>query len=82
MSDKPNVLYADRQNRIVVPDYRGRPIRPGDTVCLRSPHPHAGRRGVYQWVERTAIKWMCLVWFDDGDGCYVAHASEWEKVKS
>ncbi len=77
------MLYSKQPNEVVVPDWRGRSIAPGDTVLLRSPHPHAGKRGVYKWVERTAGGWMCLVDLQDGgDNCYVTRADQWERLKS
>ena len=75
-------LKSGRLNRVEVPDRLRLTIKPDETVLLLSPHPIAGKIGYYRGVEYLPVpdKWACKVDLQEGGGCYVFNAAQWEKV--
>ncbi len=75
-----DTLKSNQLNLIDVPDYQRRTIKPGDAIRLKAPHPHAGKIGYYRGVQYLSVpdKWACKVDLQDGGGCYVFNAGEWE----
>lgn len=76
-------LKSGQLNRVGVPDRLRVTIKPDEAVLLKAPHPHAGKVGRYRGVEYLSVpdKWACKVDLQQGGGCYVFNAGEWEKVR-
>ena len=80
MSVADDVLDSENTNLLDLTDCWGRKVTPGTRVRIADrQHPHYSRIGTYRGVDvLAAASPGAKVTFEDGGGCYIFKAHQWE----